>query len=237
MTTDASTTAPPPDADADAVDRAAPPRPPVVSIAVSAVLVLLIGLGVAWLRGRDDPSAIDELGSELPVPIDAPALTLFDTDGAPIALPDLFDDHVTLVYLGYLNCPDACPITMDVLSRALATRTAETRQPVQVVFVTTDPARDAPDEIRAYLDRFDASFIGLTAASDAELAALQDALLVPGAVLEPADEDGNYLVGHATSVFVFDDGVAHQRYPFGTRQSDWERIIQEHADALGDAAR
>lgn len=236
MTADITSTAPPPDP--AAAERATPPpRPPVVSIAVSAVLVLLIGLGVAWLRGRDDPSAIDELGSELPTPIDAPPLTLFDTDGVEVALPELFDDHVTLVYLGYLNCPDACPITMDVLSRALATRTSETREPVQVVFVTTDPARDAPEEIRAYLDRFDASFIGLTAASDAELAALQDALLVPGAVLEPADEDGNYLVGHATSVFVFDDGVAHQRYPFGTRQSDWERIIQEHADALEDAAR
>ncbi len=36
----------------------------------------------------------------------------------------------------------------------------------------------------------------------------------------PADDD--YTVGHAASVLAFTtDGLAHLRYPFGTRQADW----------------
>jgi protein SCO1/2 len=198
-------------------------------IAITAVLVMLAGFGVAWLRDRPPaPSLLD--GTELAAPIAVPDLTLTATDGTAFPLRERFADTVTLLYFGYLNCPDACPITMDVLGRALATMPGEVRERVQVVFVTTDPDRDTPEQIRDYLDRFDASFVGLTAAP-ADLAQLQTELLVPEAVLEPADDAGNYLVGHATSVFIFDDGVADERYPFGTRQSDWERIIRAYADA------
>jgi protein SCO1/2 len=35
-------------------------------------------------------------------------------------------------------------------------------QNVQVVFVTTDPARDTPPVIRHWLDRFSSSFVGLS---------------------------------------------------------------------------
>ena len=45
---------------------------------------------------------------------------------------------------------------------------------------------------------------------------------MPVAVPEPADAGGDYLVGHATQVLVFDaDGFARRVYPFGVRQSDW----------------
>lgn len=212
--------------------RTGPAQPPVISIAVCAFLVLLTGLVVAWLRSDDGSTAIDESTTQLPSPIAAPKVSLADTAGLPTSLPELFDDRVTLVYLGYLSCPDACPITMDVLSRALATRDPATRRMVSVVFVTTDPRRDDGASVRAYLDRFDSSFIGLIPTSEADLVALQEDLRVPGAVIEPSDDEGDYLVGHATSVFVFDDGVATERHPFGTRQADWERIIQQHVDEL-----
>jgi cytochrome oxidase Cu insertion factor (SCO1/SenC/PrrC family) len=39
------------------------------------------------------------------------------------------------------------------------------REQVDVVFVTTDPARDTEPVLRRYLDRFDPAFVGLTGRS------------------------------------------------------------------------
>ncbi|HWL44244.1 MAG TPA: SCO family protein [Ilumatobacter sp.] len=206
------------------------PRSAVIAIAITAVAVLAVGLTIAWLRsgGAAEPAS---QGTELPETVEVPDLTLTATDGEPFPLVERLRGPVTLLYFGYLNCPDACPITMDVLSRALATRAAPVRDQVQVVFVTTDPDRDRPTDIRRYLDQFDKSFIGLTATPE-DLAMLQNSLLSPVAVPERPDADGDYLVGHATAVYVFTpDGIARERYPFGTRQADWERIIGDYVDA------
>ena len=49
---------------------------------------------------------------------------------------------------------------------------------------------------------------------------------VPPAVRETPDEDGNYIVGHATQIIAYqDDGIARIVYPFGTRQEDWVRDL------------
>jgi protein SCO1/2 len=193
----------------------------VLLIAVCAIVVLLVGITVGMLRngsgGDSGPGAAIELGQ----PVEMPAVTLTDTDGRPYDLAAESEGRVTLLYFGYLECPDACPIHMAVLSKVMEAMPGEVREAVDVVFVTTDPDRDSPGQIREYLDRFDPSFIGLTGDPDT-LVDAQIAAGVPVAVAEPADEDGDYLVGHATQVLVFDrEGVARVVYPFGVRQSDW----------------
>jgi protein SCO1/2 len=150
-----------------------------------------------------------------------PDVVLTDTDGRPYDLRAEQEGRVTLLYFGYLSCPDACPIHMAVLGGTFEQLAPEVRSQIDVVFVTTDPDRDSPEEIRDFLGRFERDFIGLTGSEDA-LRDAQVAAGVPVAVQEPADENGDYLVGHATQVLVFDtDGVARRVYPFGVRQSDW----------------
>lgn len=215
-----------------AADPVAVPDIPVgrlVSIAVSAVVLLLVGLGVAWVRGTDVSTS--GVAIELPRPIEAPDVALTDTSGAAFHLPTALTGRTTLLYFGYLNCPDACPIHLAVLSGVMQRLPTDVAADVQVVFITTDPERDDAVALRNYLDRFDATFIGLTG-SDEDLIETQIAAGVPVAVREPADEYGDYLVGHATQVLVFDrDGVARVAYPFGVRQSDWAadlpRLVRE----------
>ena len=110
---------------------------------------------------------------------------------------------------------------MAVLDHTFEKLASDVRESIDVVFVTTDPERDTPAELGAFLDRFDPEFIGLTGSAD-DLRDTQVAAGVPVAVIEPPDADGEYLVGHATQVVVFDaDGIARRVYPFGVRQSDW----------------
>ena len=92
----------------------------------------------------------------------APATELTDTDGRPFSLANSTDKRLTLVFFGYTHCPDECPTTMATLASAVLQLDDSDRNNVQVVFVTTDPARDTGPVIRQWLDHFSSSFVGVT---------------------------------------------------------------------------
>ena len=92
-----------------------------------------------------------------------PAVTLVDTRGQLFDLAADTATPVTLIFFGYTNCPDVCNIVLREIAAALNKLDDATRQRIQVVFITTDPERDTPEAITAYLDTFNfASYVGLT---------------------------------------------------------------------------
>jgi protein SCO1/2 len=95
-------------------------------------------------------------------PYRVPATPLTDTDGAPYSLTKDTTKPLTLVFFGYTHCPDICPMVMNSVASALTRLDAGDRKKVDVVFVTTDPARDSASVLRTYLDHYDPTFIGLT---------------------------------------------------------------------------
>jgi protein SCO1/2 len=101
---------------------------------------------------------------------------------------------------------------------------------VKLVFVTTDPRRDTPLQLRRWLDNFDKHSIGLTG-SESALEAAQRVAGVPVAQrTEP--RNGNYAVAHANFVVAYTkDNLAHVIYPGGLGKDDWvhdlPRLIKE----------
>ena len=67
------------------------------------------------------------------------------------------------VYFGYTDCPDVCPTTLAALTQAIGELGAKARS-LQVVFITIDPERDTPGQLRAYLSNssFPRGALGLT---------------------------------------------------------------------------
>ena len=126
----------------------------------SRLAVLL--LAVVALAGCSSSSASEFTGAVLHRPYHAPATRLTDTAGHPFSLAGSTDHRLTLVFFGYTHCPDECPTTMATLASAMLQLDAADRDDVQVVFVTTDPARDTGPVIRRWLDRFSPSFVGVT---------------------------------------------------------------------------
>jgi len=122
----------------------------------------LLALVALVLTACSKSSASTFSGAVLPRPYQVPATALTDTEGKPFSLADSTDHPMTLVFFGYTHCPDECPTTMGTLASALLQLDDADRSHVQVVFVTTDPARDTGPVIRHWLDRFDPSFVGLT---------------------------------------------------------------------------
>lgn len=150
-----------------------------------------------------------------------PSFTLTDTHGRPFDFRAQTDDTVTLLFFGYLNCPDVCPVHLTNIATVMRGLPYDVTSKVRVVFVTTDPARDTPEKLEAWLANFDPSFIGLRG-TPAQVTAIEKSVDVAPAVAAAPDSAGSYEVGHAAQVLAFTrDDSAHVVYPFGTRQADW----------------
>lgn len=187
-------------------------------------------LVLAACEGRRAPSAgTPEAGGEsaareYPNPRPKPEFVLTDTEGQPFAFRERTEGTMTLLFFGYTNCPDICPVHMANIAAALHKLPDAVAREVTVVFVTTDPERDTPERIRNWLDHFDRRFIGLTG-TQAEVDSAQVAMRLPPAYREEV-EGGSYLVGHSAHVIAFTrDGMARFALPFGTRQSEWAQEI------------
>jgi protein SCO1/2 len=159
-------------------------------------------------------------GAEMPTPLPMPDLVLTDADGEPYHLAEQTRGKVSLLFFGYTNCPDICPVHLANIAAVLHKLPDEVRRDVTVIFVTTDPARDSLPRLREWVRQFDRRFVGLTG-TDSMIAAAEHALGVTPAAVDSTTSVG-YLVQHAGQVIAFTrDGMARVQYPFGTRQRDW----------------
>lgn len=188
----------------------------VAALVVASALLSLAGCGISAESGGSTYR-----GAKLAPAIPRPSFTLTDTHGQPFDFRAKTDSTVTLLFFGYLNCPDVCPVHMTNIAAVMRNLPFEVTRRVRVVFVTTDPARDTPDKLQAWLSNFDPSFIGLRGTPE-QVKDIEKSVNVAPAVADAPDSSGNYQVGHAAQVIAFTpDDSAHVVYPFGTRQADW----------------
>jgi len=202
------------------------------------VLALLLGtsdLGSAQApKAEPEPTRASRVeaiyrGGLVTPPLPKPRFTLTDTSGVPFDFWAKTQGNVTLLFFGYTNCPDECPLHMANIKRGLEKMAPALREQVKFVFVTTDPARDTPKLLRAWLDNFDKRFIGLTG-SEAAVEAAQSATGVPVAK-KTARAGSNYAVNHANFVLAYTkDNLAHVIYPGGVTQQDWANDLPQLVD-------
>ncbi|MDV6374710.1 SCO family protein [Deinococcus arenicola] len=100
-------------------------------------------------------------GTALDNSVPLPALGLVDDRGVATTL-DHGDGRMRLVFYGFVRCPDVCPATLASLKNSYELLEPEQQRKLQIQFITVDPTFDTPNVIRAYLDRFDSAFTGLT---------------------------------------------------------------------------
>lgn len=98
-------------------------------------------------------------------PIVAPELQGIDQTGEPFSM-DKVKGKVTLLFFGYTNCPDVCPLTMGQITTIYRQLSADSNDlaesnDLSVIFASTDPERDTPQVLAQYIDLFDSSFWGV----------------------------------------------------------------------------
>jgi protein SCO1 len=184
--------------------------------AVTCILTVGLLTGCATNRSHRSPRAGSTQaqgwsGAMPSTPMRKPDIVLTDQDGHRFALRGESRGKVTLLYFGYTHCPDVCPLTMSMLAQAVTSLPAATARKIEVVFVTTDPARDTPARLRQWLANFDRSFVGLTG-TPAAIAQAQRQVGAPPSVTEPLGS-GDYGVDHGAFVYAYSpDDLAHIVY-------------------------
>ena len=119
---------------------------------------------------------------------------------------DDFADRPIALFFGFTYCPDVCPTTLTTLAAArddLESAGIDTKA-LQILFITVDPERDTPEQLKQYLSLFDADVTGLTGSPDQVRSVLQQF----GVYAQKNDQgDGDYLYDHSAAVFLYrDDG-------------------------------
>ena len=79
-----------------------------------------------------------------------PPLELVDQDGQRFDTRSL-QGRWHILFFGFTACPDICPTTLSDMRRLFSQLPKETRDQLQLVLITADPARDTPQQLKTYL--------------------------------------------------------------------------------------
>lgn len=199
-------------------------------------LVVLVGCGgdeqvvttPGSTRGATAGSGI--VGSAPPTPQKVDDLRAIDYATNPAGEEYTFRaprNGLLVVYFGYLSCPDICPLTMVDTANGVRGLAADASR-VEVAFVTVDPERDKPDNLRNYLVHFfpDGRVHGLRAKDDT---ALLNVAYRFGASfkIDPHTPGTNYGVAHTGNTYVVDSaGQLVWVWPFGTNGAQITASLQ-----------
>ncbi len=149
----------------------------------------------------------DKAATVLDKPFEKPDLVLTDTHGKKYDLREATAGKPTLIYFGYTNCPDVCPLTMNniaVAKKQLAQDkklSQAEKDSLRIVFVTTDPERDTPAALGKWLKGIDPDVVGLTGSFDT----IQAGARTLGISIEAPTKgkDGKVTSMHGTQVIAF----------------------------------
>jgi protein SCO1 len=148
----------------------------------------------------------------------APQIAQKAADGRDFAL-DKFRGKVVVLEFGYASCADVCPVSLALLKQARE-RLGPLGDKLQVVFVTVDPQRDTAPKLKAYLEQFDKSFIGLTG-TEGQMAAIRKAYGISATKKMVEGSKTEYTMGHSSYLYFIDpQGKLRALMPFGRPADD-----------------
>ncbi|MDO5368812.1 SCO family protein [Paracoccus sp. (in: a-proteobacteria)] len=190
---------------------------------LATVLVLLTGW--LWLRPASGDQFAQCRRSTVAGGLDAlgGSFTLTDENGARVTDAQVFD-RPSIFYMGYTYCPDVCP--MDAARNAgAADILSERGMSVKPVFMSVDPARDTPEQLRDFTDAMHPDMLGITGSVE-EVTAVSRAWRGYFRLNDEEDKE-SYLVDHTTNSFLVLPG--HGTVEFFTRDTSPEQMADQIA--------
>ncbi|KAH8907855.1 SCO1 protein [Coniochaeta sp. PMI_546] len=127
---------------------------------------------------------------------------LIDQNGKTVTHNDLKGKY-SLIYFGFTHCPDICPEELDKMARFFDLVEAERPNALIPVFVTCDPARDGPKELKEYLSEFHPKFVGLTGTYE-QIKAMCKAYRVYFSTPTSVKPGQDYIVDHSIYFYLMD---------------------------------
>jgi len=153
--------------------------------------------------------------------------TLTDHNGKRVKFSD-FRGKYLLVFFGYTYCPDVCPTSMYRIKETLE-KLGKYKENVHVLFISVDPDRDTPENLKKFISYFDPTgkyITGLTGSPEEikEVAKMFRAYYKKVPLKD--NPDVGYLVDHTAFIYFIDkNGI--MRLIFRPANEDPEKIAQD----------
>lgn len=196
----------------------------------------VLAAGAGWLMWpREAPEPPERSAAELTdvvmwgrEPIGGP-FALVDHTGV-LRTDKNFRGKLLLIYFGFTYCADACPIDLQSIATTLD-RLGPLAERVQPLFITIDPEKDTPEQLKSYVAQFHPRLIGLTG-DPREVRNVARAYKVYAAKTAP-DERDDPNIDHASLVYMMDVAGKYVGYfPPGTSADRMVDVIRQQLAAF-----
>jgi protein SCO1/2 len=125
--------------------------------------------------------------------------SLVDHNGKRVSDAD-YRGRFMLVFFGFTFCPDVCPTALQVSSAALEKLGAKAER-IAPLFVTVDPERDTPEQLKGYVSSFHPRLVGLTG-TQAEINAVARAYRVYFKRVKDERSAAGYTMDHTSIIYL-----------------------------------
>lgn len=160
--------------------------------------VALAAVGGVMLLFNAPKPATEQTASQAMDTLGGP-FTLTSADNQPFSSSKL-NGKPAAIFFGFTNCPDVCPTTLARLAK-LRKQLGRGDDSFSIVFISVDPERDRPADLKRYLTMFETPVIGLTG-SPADIERVKRQFGVYAA--KAPQPGGGYSVDHTATVFLLD---------------------------------
>lgn len=194
-------------------------------------LAILLGGAAVWLYGN--PPAREAVQSG-PGAAEGKALvggpfTLVDQHGETRRESD-FAGRYMLIYFGFTYCPDVCPTSLSVMTRALdrlAESAPDRAERIVPILISVDPERDTPEVLARYGEHFHPRLVALTGSADAVAEAAEAYRVYYRKADDP--DSGTYLIDHTSIIYLMGpDGEYVTHFTHGTTAEELLAGLQRH---------
>ena len=192
-------------------------------------ILLAILIGVSALMWRQymapDPSTADvKTFGDMGKPKIGGAFSLIDHNGRTVSEAD-FKGRYMLVYFGYTFCPDVCPTSLSAIADAIDLL-GDKADLVTPVFITVDPERDTPEQMKMYVGYFHPKLVGLSGSVEQ----VSKAAMAYKAYFAKAEDTGDeeYLMDHSSITYLMGpDGEFVAHFSHGVEAEEMAARLKE----------
>lgn len=187
-----------------------------------AILVAAIGLGIHQEYSKRGGRQAGSQGTGIGGPF-----TLVDQDGREVT-DGTFRGRLLLIHFGYTYCPDICPTSLSTMATAID-QLGPDGDKVVPLFISIDPQRDTPDQLKMYVAYFHPRLLGLTG-TPAQVAAAAKAYQVYYAALPAKKADAeDYPMDHTAIIYLMGrKGEFRAHFPYETPAAAIAARIREY---------
>lgn len=188
-------------------------------LTVLGIFVLIIGFtafNIYQARGIKEKLAEQKAAAAETAASIGGDFTLTDTKGNTVSNSD-FNGKLRLVFFGFTNCPNICPVSLLTITNALK-QLGDDASEVTPILITVDPERDTPQVMAEYLSNFHPSFVGLTGTLEQtrQVASVYKTYYAK----QPANEGGEYEMDHSGFIYLMDrEGKYLAHFPHDTSEA------------------